>query len=151
MNIFIPFLGNVYIADECNYRVRKVTVSTGIITTIAGTGVSGYSGDNGQATSAKLLYPEGVELDSTGYIIFLEYSNFTVSNCTLLLGNVYISDAGNHVIRKITLSTGIITTIVGTGSTSLTVGDGGPATAATLYYPHGITLDSSGIIQPHTQ
>jgi len=56
----------VYIADQDNHRIRKVTVSTGIITTIAGTGSGGYSGDGGAATSAKLYYPEGVGLDSSG-------------------------------------------------------------------------------------
>ena len=60
------FLGNVYIDDYGNHRIRKVTVSTGIITTIAGTGISSYSGDNGQATSAALNHPLGVVLDSAG-------------------------------------------------------------------------------------
>ncbi len=59
-------LGNVYIADTCSNRIRKVTVSTGIITTIAGTGTYSYSGDNGQATSATLMSPYGVSLDSSG-------------------------------------------------------------------------------------
>jgi hypothetical protein len=58
--------GNVYIADFDNRRVRKVTVSTGIITTFAGTGSSGYSGDNGQATSATLNYPCSVAVDASG-------------------------------------------------------------------------------------
>ncbi len=59
-------LGNLYIADSYNSRIRKVTVSTGIITTIAGTGTSSYSGDSGQATSASLYIPVGVGLDSSG-------------------------------------------------------------------------------------
>ena len=62
-------IGNVYIADTNNNRIRKVTVSTGIITTIAGTGTSSYSGDNGAATSAKLYYPIGVALDASGRIL----------------------------------------------------------------------------------
>ena len=62
----MSFLGNVYIADCGNNRIRKVTVSTGIITTIAGTGTSSYSGDGGAATSAALYYPFGVALDSQG-------------------------------------------------------------------------------------
>ena len=61
--------GNVYIADYGNSRIRKVTVSTGIITTIAGTGVSSYSGDNGAATSADLNHPSGVALDASGKIL----------------------------------------------------------------------------------
>ena len=62
----MSFLGNVYIADSGNSRIRKVTVSTGIITTIAGTGTGSYSGDNGQATSAALSYPGGVTVDTSG-------------------------------------------------------------------------------------
>ena len=62
----IPYLGNVYIADAFNNRIRKVTVSTGIITTIAGTGTSSYSGDNGPATSAALNTPTDVAVDSAG-------------------------------------------------------------------------------------
>ena len=62
-------IGNVYIADYSNHRIRKVTVSTGIITTIAGTGSTSYSGDNGAATSATLYYPHGVALDASGRIL----------------------------------------------------------------------------------
>ena len=74
----MSFLGNVYIADTFNNRVRKVTVSTGIITTIAGTGAGGYSGDNGPATSAALYYPAGVSLDASGNYSFIV---IIVSNC----------------------------------------------------------------------
>lgn len=63
-------LGNVYIADQGNHRVRKVTISTGIITTIAGTGSSGYSGDDEQATAAIFNNPFGVALDSAGFIFY---------------------------------------------------------------------------------
>ena len=62
----MSFLGNVYIADRDNHRIRKVTVSTGIITTFAGTGSTTYSGDNGPATSATLYYPTGVTVDTSG-------------------------------------------------------------------------------------
>ena len=62
-------IGNVYIADTFNNRIRKVTVSTGIITTIAGTGTASYSGDNGAATSATLDYPVGVAVDASGRIL----------------------------------------------------------------------------------
>ena len=62
-------IGNVYIADTYNHRIRKVTVSSGKITTIAGTGTSSYSGDNGAATSATLYYPYGVALDASGRIL----------------------------------------------------------------------------------
>ena len=62
-------IGNVYIADNSNHRIRKVTVSTGIITTIAGTGTTTYSGDNGAATSATLYFPTGITLDASGRIL----------------------------------------------------------------------------------
>ncbi len=77
LHCYFSLLGNVYIADLYNHRIRKVTVSTGIITTIAGTGSTSYSGDNGQATSAALLYPYGVHVDTTGdqlYIYILTQS-----------------------------------------------------------------------------
>ena len=64
-------IGNVYIADASNQRIRKVTVSTGIISTIAGTGDYGYSGDNGAATSATLYHPTAVALDASGRILYL--------------------------------------------------------------------------------
>ena len=115
-------------------------MSTGIITTIAGTGTSSYSGDNGPATSATLYHPFGVAVDSSGrtHIVLLSGS-LNVS----LLGNVYIADTYNHRIRKVTISTGIITTIAGTGTRSYS-GDNGPASSATLNLPHGLGLDSSG-------
>ena len=62
-------IGNVYIADRSNYRIRKVTVSTGIISTIAGINTNGYSGDNGAATSAALYWPLGVAVDASGTIL----------------------------------------------------------------------------------
>jgi sugar lactone lactonase YvrE len=114
--------GNVIFADLNNYVIRKVTVGTGIITTVAGNGTYGYSGDGGQATSAMLSYPYGVAMDS--------------------LGNIYIADTDNGRIRKVTISTGIITTVVGTGTNGYS-GDGGKATLATMNYPSGIALDSS--------
>ena len=114
----------MYITDDFNSYVRKVTISTGIITTIAGSSIQGYSGDGGVATSARLYGPTGIVVDSAG--------------------NVYVADKNNNRVRKVTTSTGIISTIVGTGSTSLSVGDGGDATSATLNYPYGVALDSSG-------
>ena len=121
--ISLHHLGNIYIADTYNSRIRKVTVSTGIISTIAGTGTSSYSGDNGAATSATLNYPQGVGLDTAG--------------------NVYIADTRNIRIRKVTISTGIITTFAGTGTSSYS-GDNGLATSATLNYPYGVAVDSAG-------
>ena len=113
--------GNLYIADRGNHRIRKVD-TTGVITTIAGTGAAGFGGDGGQATAAQLDSPSGVVLDSSG--------------------NLYIADRGNHRIRKVD-TTGVITTIAGTGAEGFS-GDGGQATAAQLDNPSGVVLDSSG-------
>ena len=93
------------------------------ITTIAGTGTQSYGGDGGQATSAAMSFPHGLALDSTG--------------------NVYIADYYNNRIRKVTVSTGIISLIAGTGTQSYS-GDGGHATSATMYHPIAVALDASG-------
>ena len=114
--------GNVYIAETGNNRVRKVTTS-GIISTIAGNGVVGYSGDGGAGTAAKLSSPVGVSTDASG--------------------NVYIADLGNHRIRKVTA--GIISTVAGTGVAGFS-GDGGLATAAAINTPYGMSVDASGNI-----
>ena len=95
--------GNVYISDQYNNCIRKVSAS-GIITTIAGTGTAGYSGDGGPAVNAQFYQPFGVAVDGSG--------------------NVYIADAYNGRIRKITAATGVITTIAGTGTSGYS-GDGG--------------------------
>ena len=114
----------MYIGDSGNSRVRKITASTGVITTLAGTGTAGFSGDGGAATAATIYNPCGVNLDNSL--------------------NVYFSDYGGYnVIRKVTVSTGIISTVAGTGSTSGGYsGDNIQATAATLNFPHDVVLDS---------
>ncbi|MEI6816397.1 MAG: T9SS type A sorting domain-containing protein [Bacteroidota bacterium] len=117
--------GNIYIGDIYNNRIRKVTVATGIITTIAGTGVSGFNGDNIQATSAKIGWSTGMAFDASGHI--------------------YFTDMTNNRIRKITISTGIITTIAGTGVGGYN-GDNIPATSACVNYPVGLCLDNLGNI-----
>ncbi len=132
----------MYIPELSNHRVRKVTASTGIITTIAGTGTDSYSGDNGPATSAALSFPQGVFVDTAGIRYYPSY--LTQMTHLLLLGNIYIADGSNNRIRKVTASTGIITTIAGTGISSYS-GDGGAATAATLYWPMGVAVDASGM------
>jgi hypothetical protein len=115
--------GNLYIADQGNARVRKVNLASGVITTVAGNGTYGYSGDGGQATAAEISYPRCVAIDSAG--------------------NLYISDTNNARIRAVNLSSGLITTIAGNGTAGY-AGDGGQATAAELDYPRGIAVDSSG-------
>jgi len=112
--------GNVYIADRDNHRVRKVSPG-GRITTIAGTGEGGYSGDGGPATAAQLHYPRGVAVDRHG--------------------NLYIADSQNFRVRMV--SGGTITTVAGTG-TSGSSGNGGPPTSAELVYPTGVAVDGRG-------
>ena len=115
--------GNLYLADQNNVRIRKVNSATGVITTVAGSGLTGYDGDNVPATSAALSGPKGITLDASG--------------------NLYIADTGNSRIRKVAVSTGIITTIAGAGSPG-SIGDGIPAINATLFTPVGVAIDSSG-------
>ena len=119
--VSVDISGNVYIVDQGNNKIRMVT-STGIITTFAGTGIWGDSGDGGAATSATFNYPYGVSVD--------------------ISGNVYIVDNNNHKIRKVN-SAGIITTFAGTGEYG-SGGDGGAATSAQLYSPSGVSVDISG-------
>ncbi len=133
----------MYIADFGNNRIRKVTVSTGIITTIAGTGTNSYTGDGGAATSATLFFPSDMALDASGKSTCPIFSLTNIS----CVGNVYIADRNNHRIRKVTVSTGIINTFAGTGTSSFS-GDGDAATSAALYYPTGLALDSSGSCTP---
>ena len=135
----------MYIGDTSNHRIRKVTVSTGIITTIAGTGTGTYSGDGAAATSATLKNPYGVAVDSSGNHLYRHSNTRRLTSHLHHVGNVYISDNGNHHVRKITVSTSIITNIAGSGTgTYQSGGDGGQATSAGLNGPTGITLDSSG-------
>ena len=123
--ICIDKWGNLYLADAGNNRIRKIAHSTGIITTIAGTGLFGYNGDSIQATDAELFAPDAVYTD--------------------IEGNVIIADGWNHRVRKITISSGIITTIVGTGLTGNS-GDGGVATDAKINGPAGLFIDDFGNI-----
>lgn len=135
----------MYIADSTNvHRIRKITVSTGIISTIAGTGTGSYSGDNGAATLATLKSPYGVAVDSSGMHGYFISVYFIILFCSFVSsGNVFISDTDNYRVRKVTASTGIITTFAGSGTNSFS-GDGGAATSAALFWPYGIALDSSG-------
>ena len=113
-SVAVDAAGNVYVADYNDNRVRKISAANGNITTIAGTGVSGYSGDGGLATNAQLNNPDGVAVDGAG--------------------NVYISDLHNQRIRKITAATGIISTAYGNGQASI----------SGLAYPAGLAVDGQG-------
>ena len=113
--------GNLFIADTANNRIRKVA-TTGIITTVAGNGNAGYSGDGGLAASAMLNAPSGLALDASG--------------------NLFIADANNNCIREVTTK-GIITTIAGGGLAGYS-GDGDPAGAAWLSFPTGLAMDTQG-------
>lgn len=121
--VAVDLAGNLYIADTGNHRIRRVDAQTKLITTVAGTGQAGFGGDNGPATGAILQQPENVTLDDQG--------------------NLYIADFQNHRIRKVALSTGIITTFAGTGSAGFT-GDGGQARNAALRSPNDVQVDRAG-------
>ena len=118
-----------------------MTVSTGIITTIAGTGSGSFSGDGSAATSAALYRPYAVTFDSSGIAYFrIIHDGYYLHG--LLLGDLYISDSGNGRVRKVTMTTGIINTIAGSSVTSF-YGDGGAATSAGLSAT-GIAVDTAG-------
>jgi sugar lactone lactonase YvrE len=177
--IAIDASGNIYIADYNNNRVRKVSTS-GIISTVAGTGTAGYSGDGGQATAAQLHFPVSVVVDATGNIFIADMYNACIrkvdskglittiagtgtagysgdgasaihaqlSNPSALAldsyGTLYVADYDNNRIRKISTDN-IITTITGNGTPGFT-GDGGPASGAEVNLPTGVALSSAGEI-----
>lgn len=171
--------GNLYIADDDNHRIRKVNKS-GIITTIAGTGIGGYSGDGGPAILAQLNEPRAVAVDKHGNVYISDLANCRIRKINTsgiittlagngsvgfsgdggsailasfnrpvgitvdLIGNVYVADWNNNRIRKINTS-GVINTFAGNGSASYS-GDGGMAINASLHYPHDVCVDASGNI-----
>jgi len=118
-DVAVDSAGSLYVTDTINHRVRKV--SNGVITTVAGNGQGGFSGDNGPATSARLFYPSGVAVDAAG--------------------SLYIADSLNSRIRKV--SNGVVTTVAGNGMAGFG-GDNGPATSAQLQYPSGVAVDAAG-------
>ena len=118
--------GNVYFADLFSNVVRKVAAGSGVITTVAGTGIAGYSGDGGPATSAELFGPNGVALDG--------------------FGDLYISEFPNCVLRKVNLSNGLISTVAGNGTCAASAGDNGPAASAQLAFSNCVATDSLGNI-----
>nr|WP_236673621.1 SMP-30/gluconolactonase/LRE family protein [Comamonas sp. JC664] len=111
----------LYIADTLNHRIRQVDVTTGLITTLAGTGVAGYDGEGAPAANHQLHTPSGLAINTDA-------------------GKLYVSDSGNHRVRVIDLASGEIATVAGDGNQAST-GDGGAATAASLDTPAGIALD----------
>ena len=112
--------GNVYVSDQGNNRVRRVDAATGIITTVAGNGAPGYSGDGGSAKEASLNNSIGIAVDAAG--------------------DLFIADYGNSVIRRVGAASGLITTVAGGGAG----GDGGAATSASVVNPYGVAVDASG-------
>ena len=114
--------GDLYIAAVNNNRIRKVDTA-GVITTVAGYGPNGFSGDGGPAAAAQLYWPRGVAVDGAG--------------------NLYIADYYNNRIRKVDYSTGVITTVAGTGMSGYS-GDGGLPTEAQLNRPQHVALDGAG-------
>ena len=116
-------VGNLFIADALNHRIRRVDVSTGIITTVAGNGVRGYLDDGVVATTTQLNAPNGVAVDAAG--------------------NLFIADSGNHRIRRVDAGTNFISTVAGNGTRG-EGGEGGPATSAELFIPADVAVDVSG-------
>jgi sugar lactone lactonase YvrE/plastocyanin len=128
--IFLPYgvivdpAGNVYLSDTNNNRIRRVDALSSLITTIAGNGVSGYSGDGGPATQANISQPGGLAMDGAG--------------------NIYFADSDNDIIRRIDAISGIITTVAGVPMAQGYAGDGAAATLANLSSPRSIAFDSIG-------
>ena len=116
--------GNYYIADMTNHAIRRVDAKTQIITTFAGTGTAGYSGDGGPAEKAQLKQPHSIQFDPSGE-------------------HLYICDIGNNVIRKVDLKTGTISTFAGTGKPGDTP-DGAPLAGTPLKGPRSIDFDAQG-------
>lgn len=121
--IALDAANNLYIADSHNQRIRRVDATTGIITTVAGAGAAGFSGDGGLATLARLNLPSALALDTAG--------------------NLYIADTNNHRVRKVAAASGMIATVAGNGLQHFG-GDGAAATAASIDSPSGLTVDGAG-------
>jgi sugar lactone lactonase YvrE len=122
-SITVDLEGRVYLADTYNHRIRRIDFTAGTVTTIAGNGTPGFSGDGGPATMAALDYPRDLELGPDG--------------------RLYIADTDNQRIRVVDLASGIISTFAGNGQAGF-AGDGGPATAASFSRPFGIGFDREG-------
>jgi gliding motility-associated-like protein len=124
ISVALDVTGNIYISDYFNHRIRKVNKTTGIVTTVAGNGTGGFSGDGGPAINAQINNPGDLCLDASG--------------------NIYFIDSQNFRVRKVSASTGIITTIAGNGNTDY-MGETIPAINAGIDYPNGIAVDETNI------
>lgn len=125
VDVALDAQGNLYICDYMAQRIRKVNMTTGVITTVAGNGSSGFSGDGGQATLAQINFPTEITIDPSN--------------------NLYLTDQANDRVRKVNLTTGIITTFAGTG-VAANGADGGLATATPINHPYGVAADPFGNI-----
>jgi sugar lactone lactonase YvrE len=122
-SIALDAQGRLYVADTENDRVRRIDFQRGLVETVAGTGTHGASGDGGPATAAQLYHPRDIELSPDG--------------------RLFIADTENHKVRAVDPTTGIITTVAGTGEIGAS-GDGGDARQATFHRPFGIAFDAGG-------
>jgi cysteine-rich repeat protein len=120
-SVYVDRDENIFIADQDHYSIRRVDGGTGLISTVAGVGTSGFSGDDGPAILAQLRYPERVELDAAG--------------------NIYIADRWSHRVRRVDHQTGIIATVAGGGAVDQ---DNVPATSVFLREPFGLAFDAQG-------
>jgi len=132
MGLAFDSKGDLYIADVFNHRIRKIDLTTGIITTVAGSGALPTNSataegvkDNGSALDASLFFPHDIAIDAAD--------------------NLYIADSSNHRIRKVLKATNIITTIAGDGNIGNS-GIGGDATSARLNWPKGVAVDGNGVV-----
>ncbi len=123
-DVAVDDAGNVFVTDMRNHRIRRIDATTGIITTIAGTGTPGFSGDGGPATAAEIFHPYSIAIDEPR-------------------GLLYFGEMNNHRIRKVDLATGIISAVAGDGGFGFG-GDGGPATSSTMTFPYGLVTDAVG-------
>ncbi len=136
-SVAVDVSGNVFVADRWTHRVLRLDTHDGRVTTVAGTGVAGYSGDGGPARQANLSYPSGVAVDEAGNVFIADSYGLGAEG-----------DGGgvsNQRVRRVDAATGLIATIVGNGLTGYS-GDGGPATSATLAQPLGLAVDAGGRI-----
>ncbi|HEX4982898.1 MAG TPA: hypothetical protein VFV63_14425, partial [Ilumatobacteraceae bacterium] len=173
--------GNLYIADSGHHRIRKVDAVTGLISTIAGTGVAGFNGDGQLATATMINQPMGVRVTGKGDVVFADRENYRIRRVAAVTGlistiagsgingfggdggpavnaligqsfhldvdaggNVEFGDRSNHRIRRVDASTGIIGTIGGIG-TAADSGDGGPAINASFWFPYGPAISPDGL------